>query len=106
MAKRKKKYSAMTTAELREATRHYDQEHVAAQARPLSKTDKARFRRAAAKARAGRPKIGKGAERVLITMERGLLGEVDAYAKRHNVSRSQLIAGGVRMAMATRRKAI
>ena len=46
--------------------------------------------------RRGRPRIGKGARRVLITVERDLLKATDAAAKRAKVSRSQFIAQALR----------
>jgi hypothetical protein len=49
----------------------------------LSPTMEARWRRAVAKA--GRPKIGKGAARVQITVERGLLKKADDFAKCHKL---------------------
>ncbi len=59
---------------------------------PLSPELKARWRNAIAK---GRPKVGDGAARVQITVERNLLRKADAYAKRHGISRSKLIAHGL-----------
>jgi hypothetical protein len=90
-----KPYWEMTTAELREATKEFDREMVPG--RPLTPEMKAKLRRARSKP--GRPKIGKGAARVLITVERGLLGRADSFAKRHNLSRSQLIARGLEVVL-------
>jgi hypothetical protein len=47
----------------------------------------------------GRPKVGEGAERVLVTIERGLLRQADEYAKRNGVTRSALMANGLLLAM-------
>lgn len=47
----------------------------------------------------GRPKVGKGAQRIMVTVERGLLSEADAFAKRRQMSRSQLIAEGLKQVM-------
>ena len=43
--------------------------------------------------------IGQGAKRVLITVERGLLADADKAARSRKVSRSELIALGLRMAI-------
>jgi hypothetical protein len=43
----------------------------------------------------GRPRIGLGAVRVQATLERDLLKRVDAYAARHGITRSQMIARGL-----------
>jgi hypothetical protein len=51
----------------------------------------------------GRPKIGKGAVVVPISLERGFLKEVDAFAKANHLKRSQMVAEGLRIVM--RRKA-
>jgi len=47
-------------------------------------------------AKVGRPVIGKGAKRITITMEQRLLGKVDSFARRNKMTRSALIANGVR----------
>ncbi|QOV90657.1 type II toxin-antitoxin system HicB family antitoxin [Humisphaera borealis] len=50
--------------------------------------------------KAGRPKIGKGAERINVTVERGLLSEADRFAKKMGITRAELIAVGLRRAIA------
>lgn len=52
----------------------------------------------------GRPRIGKGAKRVLVTVERGLLEQADAYAQRHHVTRSHLICDALRAIVGTEQK--
>ena len=91
--KPKKPYWEMTTAELREATREYDADMPGIPGKPLSKKSKQLF--AAARKR-GRPQTGMGAEKIRISVERGLLKETDAAAKRLHVTRSELIARGLR----------
>jgi hypothetical protein len=51
------------------------------------------------KRKIGRPKIGKGAKIVPISIERGLLEEVDSFAKRYKLKRSQMVAQGLRLVM-------
>jgi hypothetical protein len=97
MSKARKPYSQMTTAELAEATRKYDAPFGGwDEFKPLTPKDRALHR----KARRGRPKVGKGAKRVLVTMERTLLKQADDYAKQAGLSRSQLIAQGVQTILA------
>src|SRR5450432_1957926 len=97
MKKAKKSYAEMSTEELEAATAKYDEPFVALrESRPLRAKDKIIHEQAR---KAGRPKIGKGAERVLVTIEGGLLSEADAYAKRHGMKRAELIARGLRLAM-------
>jgi hypothetical protein len=74
-----------------------------AQSRPLTKAEMARERgmRKAAKARAGRPVVGQGAQHVAVTLERGLLRRADAYAKQRGLKRSEMIARGLVLLMAS-----
>jgi hypothetical protein len=88
-----KPYTEMTTAELREATREYDRERPGLPGRPLTPAQHKAFR---ATSKRGRPRVGAGAGRILITVERGLLEQADELAKRRKVNRSQLIADALR----------
>lgn len=93
--KRHKPYDQMNAAELAAATREYDEEFGAdRRARPLTARQRALHRRAAKRGR-GRPRVGKGAAKLYISMERGLLKRADAFARRAGISRSELIARGV-----------
>lgn len=49
----------------------------------------------------GHPPAGAGTRRIQITVERGLLAEADNLARRQRISRSQLIAHGLRLALAS-----
>jgi hypothetical protein len=92
-AKSGKPYTAMTTEELREATRQFDEPMAAERlSRPLTAAERAEYRRSV---RPRGAKSGDGAKRVLITVERRLLRQVDALAERQGISRSELIARGL-----------
>jgi hypothetical protein len=93
MKKKQKPYWEMTTAELREATKEFDKEMLGLPGKPLTKSDRKLFARAR---RRGRPVIGLGAEKVQVSLERDLLSRTDAAAKRLHISRSELIARGLR----------
>ena len=86
----KKPYSHMTTAELRQATREFDREikHFPP-GRSLTAAQREMLRKAKER---GRPRIGEGAAHIQITMERGLLRDLDAIAKSRGLTRSQFIA--------------
>lgn len=107
MVKRHKPYAQMNTAELAAATAEYDQEWTGPglPGKPLTAAQRALHRRAAARgartarAKMGRPKVGAGAKIVPVTIERGLLKEADAFAKRHQLKRSQMVAQGLRLVM-------
>jgi hypothetical protein len=47
----------------------------------------------------GRPRIGKGAQRVMVSIEKELLERADSYARKQGFTRAQLIARGLRMAL-------
>jgi hypothetical protein len=57
-------------------------------------------RLAESRAARGRPKIGRGAAKFNVTMERSLLERVDAYAKRNHMTRAAVLACGVERLMA------
>lgn len=91
--KKKKEYWEMNTAELREATKEYDREQLGLPGKPLTAADRKLLARAV---RRGRPRVGLGAEKIRISVERDLLSKADAAAKRMHLSRSELIARGLR----------
>ena len=62
--------------------------------RSLNAGDKKRWKRFQAKL--GRPRVGRGTKAVSLTVEKGLLHEADAFARRNGMSRSELVARGLR----------
>lgn len=86
-------YGRMTAKELDAVVAKFDAELTGLPGRPLSTAQKRQHRRAA---KMGRPVTGKGAKRVTITMEGGLLGKVDSYARKRKMTRSATIASGVK----------
>jgi hypothetical protein len=87
--RRHQPYDQMTAAELAEATKQYDQEFVGTPGKALTPAQKALHRRAMKR---GRPRVGKGAQRINITVERGLLGRADGVAQRQGLTRAELVA--------------
>ncbi|MGA2497489.1 MAG: hypothetical protein ABSH20_07095 [Tepidisphaeraceae bacterium] len=79
----------MNTAELAAATAEYDKpwSGPGLPGKPLTATQRAQHRRAGARAKAGRPKIGGGAKIVPVSIERGLLMQVDAFEKHYDLKR-------------------
>ncbi|HEV2295976.1 MAG TPA: hypothetical protein VGR35_19175 [Tepidisphaeraceae bacterium] len=98
------RFMAMTPAQRDAEVAKYDLEDLTP-GKPLTAADKALHRRAAARgartarAKLGRPTIGAGAKIVPVTIERGLLKKADAFAKRHQLKRSQMVAQGLRLVM-------
>lgn len=74
-----------------------------ARSRPLTKSELTRERgmRKAAKARLGRPVIGRGARHIAVTLERGLLDRADLFARERGLKRSEMIAAGLKLLMAS-----
>lgn len=94
MTKTKKRWSQMTAEELHEATKQYDRPFVALQeSRPMTPKERLAYRKQLHHGR--RASQGEAARRVLIRLEGGLLKRADAYARRHGITRSELIARGL-----------
>jgi hypothetical protein len=89
MSRSAKKYWEMNKTELAQATKEFDQEFISDKARPMTAPQRAREQRAR---RRGRPRIGKGAQKIHITLERGLVKKADKVAKQRGMGRSELIA--------------
>ncbi len=90
----------MSVSELDAEMAKFDEEFIADQSLPLSRDLKAKLKRARRKR--GRPRIGKGSKRIMVTVERGLLRRIDAFAKERNISRAKLIARGLEAIMASK----
>ncbi len=95
--KRKKRYSEMNLVELAEAMKRFDEDFVFEKGKPLTAADRKRH---AVAWKRGRPRIGLGAEKVRVTIEKGLLREADLFARASGMSRSELVARGLRAILA------
>jgi hypothetical protein len=89
----KKPYTRMNAKELARATHEFDAEREPAFL-PPPEEEKRRHDKLVRKIKRGRgrPRVGSGARRVQITMERSLLSDADRFARSHGLSRSELIA--------------
>ena len=97
MPKRTKRYSQMKAKELQAATKDLDEEFAAEKSRPLNQQERQRHARAR---RRGRPRVGAGADKIHVTIERDLLARTDAFAQEHDLTRSEVIARGLRAVLA------
>ena len=92
-------WERMTDAQRDRFTRQFEGELDPADFVEPSPQERARHDRVIARARAnakrGRPRIGKGARRLMVTVERGLLERADAFARDHGLTRAALIARGL-----------
>ena len=89
------------TDEVDAAARLFDREDYEPKFLKPPPGEKRRHDAAAKRARCGRPTIGAGAKRIQITVERNLLAVADRRAREESISRSELIARGLRLALAT-----
>ena len=83
----------MDAAELDREVAKFDQEFIADTARALTVQERVRDQRARRKR--GRPRIGGGARRVLVTIESSLLRRSDLFAARQGLTRSALVTRGL-----------
>jgi len=93
-----KPYWEMTTAELREATKQFDEPFVADQSRPLTPAEREQWKRV--KRKRGRPKVGQGYKRVSVSLEQGWLKRATDLARKRRISRSKLLAQVLEQALA------
>ena len=97
VVRRKKRYNQMNARELAEATGEFDEEFAFLKSRPLTRREQKMHVQAR---RRGRPRVGMGAEKIRVSIERHLLAQSDAFAKEYHMSRSEMIARGLRAVMA------
>ena len=88
-----KPYWEMTTAELREATKEFDEEFIGETFGPPTAEQRAQDSRARRKR--GRPRVGQGSKTIAVTVEKRLLAKTDRMAKKLNLPRAVLIARGL-----------
>jgi hypothetical protein len=90
---------AARATELAEDTARYEREMVIDEFGPMTAAARARWARA--KRKPGRPRRGKGAKVISVSVERGLLSRSDALAKGLGLSRAGLIERGLQAVLAT-----
>jgi hypothetical protein len=98
MSRKVTRSRSMSGADLIEAVAEFDRELVADTFGPPSGQASKRWQRA--KRAPGRPKRGKGAKVISVSVERGLLERSDALATKMDLSRAELIARGLRAMLA------
>jgi hypothetical protein len=83
-------FEALSDDQKRQVSEYLDRPDAAREFRPLSAAQRRRWERVRLKP--GRPKVGKGTKVVSVTVERGLLGRADAYAKAAGLTRARLVS--------------
>jgi hypothetical protein len=92
------KFAALSESQKEEVYRELDDPNIALKAKPMSARMKKLWEKA--KRKGGRPRVGLGATRVLISIERGLLEDADAFARQRRLTRSELFSRGVKAVLA------
>lgn len=90
-------FMALPDEEKERQCREFDKPFIAETFRPLSPAQRALWEKAK---RRGRPRIGSGAKVISLTVERGLLKDADARARRLGISRAELVARALRALLA------
>ena len=93
-----KPYWNMTLAELREATKEFDEEFVAEKSRPLTPEEQALWEEIRAKPARGDD--GPGEQTIAVRLEKALLDRCTALAKKKRISRDALFARGLKALLA------
>jgi hypothetical protein len=96
--KHSKPYWEMNASELAAATAEFDQSMIMDSFHPLSKDDRATW--AKVKRKRGRPRVGKGAKVISVSIEGGLLQRIDKAARRLKTSRAGFMATCARRVLA------
>jgi hypothetical protein len=95
--RQRKRYDQMTADELAAATADLDKEMPGLPGRALTAEQKRLHREA--RRFPGRPRVGKGAKVVSISVEQGLLEEADAMARKLGITRAELVARALRASL-------
>jgi len=96
-------FLALTDSEKERIWESYNREIPDSETRPLTSAeqDELDSARRAARSNRRRSMKAKSARRVQISLEGHLLKRADAYAARHRMTRAELIAKGLKLAMAS-----
>jgi ribosomal protein L29 len=93
-----KPFWEMTTDELRDATKEFDEEFVAEKAKPFTPQMQARWNQA--RRNLARAENGLAQETIAVRMEKALLDRCTALAKTKRICRDALIARGIKALLA------
>src|SRR5262249_21984791 len=92
------KYARMTADELRAETADFEKDMVVSKSKPLTPEERAWWERV--RRRPGRPRRGRGAKVISVSLEQDLLARSDALAKNLGISRALLIERGLKAVLA------
>jgi hypothetical protein len=91
-------FEALSEADKAKITGYYETHPNPRGVRPLNAAERAMVNaeRASDRKKIGRPVVGEGSRMIAVSIEASLLRKVNAYAKKHKIKRTQLIAQGLR----------
>lgn len=101
-SKKKGRFEPTSAHELAEETARYGREMTIEEFEPLTSATRKRWLRARRKP--GRPRRGKGAKVISVSVERGLLSRSDTLARSLGLSRASLIERGLKAVLAAEGK--
>lgn len=87
------KFAELSDAEKDKVVAKFDEPFTSLHGRPMSPGMKKLWEKARRKG--GRPRVGRGSKRVMLSVEQGLLERADDLARRRQITRSELFAQGV-----------
>ena len=99
-----KRLEKMTESQKAAAIREFDREFIAETFSAPGPRQRDLWRRAKSKKPIGRPRRGKGCQVISLSIERSLLKEADAFARRSGISRAALVERGLKRELATKSK--
>ena len=92
------RYVRMTAPQLRAATAEFDKEMIVTKSHPLTPEERAWWERV--RRRPGRPRRGRGARVISVSLEQELLAKSDVLARKLGISRALLIERGLKAVLA------
>jgi hypothetical protein len=92
------KYEKMTGRELNAEAAEFDKEMIISQSKPLTAEERAWWERV--RRQPGRPRRGRGAKVISVSVEQELLARTDVLAKSLGISRALLIQRGLKAVLA------
>jgi len=100
------RFMEMSDAEREQEVAQFDREFIADEFKPLTPAQRRKWNKLQAAMKAehrkavGRPKKGAGVKVISLSVEKNLLERADAAAKKNDLTRAQLVARGLELALA------
>jgi hypothetical protein len=94
-------FESLSDAEKEQVWEFYDAKDVRSGTRPMTPAERAQWDQVQTSLKTkrrlrGRPRVGKGAEVVAVSIEKALLDRADAYGRQHGLGRSEVFVLGIK----------